>query len=133
MLDGIDVGVYMKGKDRRYLYMNRFCAESIHRSPDEVIGLTDVEILPPEVERNIRRVDDLVFATGQPQRAEETLTEPDGSIRYYWSTKQLVKGPQDEDCLLGFSADITSVKDAAQASAGRDQAQESRGCPCACE
>jgi len=57
----------------------------------------------------------LVFETGQPQYAEETLSEPDGSLRYFWSTKQLVKGPQDRDCLLGYSAEITSVKKAAEA------------------
>ena len=115
VLDGIDVGVYMKGRDRRYLYINRSSAEALHRTPDDVIGRTDVEMLPPEVERNIRRVDDSVFETGQPQYAEETLSEPDGSLRYFWSTKQLVKGPQDRDCLLGYSAEITSVKKAAEA------------------
>lgn len=55
VLDGIDVGVYMKGRDRRYLYINRSSAEALHRTPDDVIGRTDVEMLPPEVERNIRK------------------------------------------------------------------------------
>lgn len=115
LLDGIDVGVYLKGPDRRYLYINRAGAQTLYRAPDNVIGRTDLEMMAPEVERNIRRLDNLVFETGQTQHAEETLVGEDGATRYFWSTKKLIKGQDGQDCLLGYSAEVTALRNATEA------------------
>ena len=112
LLDDIEVNIYVKSADRRYLYINPETARTFKLSADKVLGRTDAELFPEPVATHWRLLDDKVFKTGEKQQAEESLVNQDGSVRYFWSTKVLLQRPEQDDCLLGYSIEITEIKQA---------------------
>ncbi len=111
VLADIDVNVYVKSVDHRLLYVNPATARTFCASAEQVVGRLDTEILPQRVAEHLRELDAKVFETGEKQQGEETLIQADGSVRYFWSTKVLLRRPGFEDCLLGYSTEITRLKD----------------------
>jgi diguanylate cyclase (GGDEF)-like protein/PAS domain S-box-containing protein len=110
ILDGIEAHVYLKSADLRYLYANRQVIETLNLSRDQVIGHTDSEIFPQHISAQLKILDAQVFATGQKHTGEETTVTPDGRTLYFWSTKMLLQRSGKEDCLVGYSVDITRLK-----------------------
>ena len=112
ILNNVDGYVYIKNPERRYIYVNQASAALFQRTPEQVVGLRDSELLPPDVIQDIRASDDLVFSTGMRTTTEQRLPAPDGKLRHYWSKKMLLRRPDQPDCLLGFATDITELKGA---------------------
>ena len=112
LLDDIEVNIYVKSAQRQYLYINPETARTFRLPRGHIIGRTDFELFPEPVAQHWRALDDKVFTTGAKQQAEESLAGPDGSVRYFWSTKVLLRRPGQDDCLLGYSIEITQVKQA---------------------
>lgn len=109
VLDHIDAHVYMKDRAGRFLFANRHVFELYGRSPEAVLGHTDLELLPSEQARALRDFDEAVFAGGGPLRRRETLLDPAGHPRHFWSTKLLLRREGEDDCLIGLSTDITEL------------------------
>lgn len=122
IVNNVDGYIYLKNRERRYTYVNRAAAELFHREPEQVIGMKDTDLLPPEAVQYIRSSDDLVFSTGKRHSTEQLLPTADGRLRYFWSKKMLLRRPDQPDCLLGFASDITELKDA-QAAIARSEAR----------
>lgn len=112
VLDNVDAHIYMKGEDRRYLYANPHVQELMGRRLDEIIGHTDQELLPPDTAVVVTAFDDEVFLTGQPICREEIIPDNRGRQRVFLSKKMLMHQPDQPDCLIGFSTEITGLKQA---------------------
>lgn len=111
VLADIDVIIYVKSADHRFLYINRAATKTFHAPADQVVGRSDTELFPQSVAEHWHMLDDRVFETGERQQGEETFVEADGRVRHFWSTKMLLRRPGAEDCLLGYSMDITKLKE----------------------
>ena len=61
--------VFVKGGDGRYLFANRWVADLLGRRPEDVVGRTASELLPPEVVERMR------VAEERAARAGEAVTE----------------------------------------------------------
>ena len=109
VLTHIDASVYMKDRQGRYLYANA-STEQLLGGQDGVIGRTDAELLPPDTARMIQEVDEQVFEQGGPLLREERLPQADGSDRIFLSRKLLFHQRGQEDCLIGFSTEITTLR-----------------------
>jgi diguanylate cyclase (GGDEF)-like protein/PAS domain S-box-containing protein len=108
LLENVDACIYTKDRDRRYTYANAKMAMVVGREPQELIGRTDEELVPPEVAANWRVLDDRVFATGAKQSGEQISTSSHGEIRHFW----VVQIPQRDSrgeivSLLGIATDFT--------------------------
>lgn len=108
ILDNVDGYVFMKGQDRRYLYVNRAFADLFLRPIGQIIGQDDRALLSADEARRIGEVDDRVFASGVPLAVEEQLTDGQGLVHQMWAKKLLIHSPGD--ALLGFATDITELK-----------------------
>lgn len=120
LLSNIDGHFYIKGHDRRYLFVSPKVAELFQRSPEQMIGRTDAELLPAAEAQRLREFDDKVFETGERQAGEEYFPGSNGNRRYFWSIKQLLHRAGDSDCLIGLSIDITELKEAQRAVASSE-------------
>ncbi len=112
VLDNVDAHIYMKDREGRYLYVNPKVANLFGRPEAEILGRSDAELFPPELAGEFKRLDDLVFATGARQASEECLVDPDGRPHHFWSVKLPLRRPGQGDCLIGFSSEISELKEA---------------------
>jgi diguanylate cyclase (GGDEF)-like protein/PAS domain S-box-containing protein len=108
LLENVDACIYTKDRARRYTYANAKMALIVGREPQELLGRTDEELVPPEVAANWRVLDDRVFATGTKQSGEQISTSSNGEIRHFW----VVQIPQRDNrgeivSLLGIATDFT--------------------------
>lgn len=111
ILNWLNAGVYMKSRDRRYLYVNRHAAQVLGQSPVDIVGRSDDELLPAETAAACRVFDDRVFATGETLHGEESLPGLNGKTRYFLTTKALLHKAGHADFLLGCSTEITALKE----------------------
>jgi PAS domain S-box-containing protein len=112
VLANVDAHIYMKGEDRRYLYANARVQELMGRPLEQIIGRTDEELLPPETAAVVTAFDEEVFRTHSPICREEIIPDRDGRPRIFLSKKMLMQEPGQQDCLIGFSTEITELKQA---------------------
>jgi len=122
VLDNVDAHIYMKDREGRYLYVNPKVANLYRRHEAEILGRSDAELFPPELACEFNRLDDQVFATGARQASEERLIDPEGRPHHFWSVKLPLRRPGQGDCLIGFSSEISELKEA-QAAVARSEAR----------
>lgn len=120
LLSNVDGHFYIKGHDRRYIFVSPKVAENFQRRPEQIIGYTDAELLPEPEAQRIKTFDDKVFETGQRLAGEEFFADSHGVRRYFWSIKQLLRRADQADCLIGLSTDITELKEAQHAVASSE-------------
>ena len=80
----------------------------------EIIGRTDAELFTEVDARRFQALDDKVYSSGERHAGEELFPDAQGRLRHYWSIK-LMQRMGDQACLIGFSTDITELKEAEQA------------------
>lgn len=106
--------VFVKNRDGEYLLANEATAEAYGKTPAEVEGRSEAEIIP-DVEDSVEfRQDDLdVIESGEPRSiGEELLTTADGETRILQTTKIPYKVPETgEDAVLGYARDVTELKE----------------------
>jgi PAS domain S-box-containing protein len=107
VLDNFPFLVWLKDAESRFLAVNRPFADICGRSsPEELAGLTDLDLWPPELAERYRADDRVVLASGRPKSVEEPLEGPgrSGWIETYKSPVTLdgrVIGT------VGYARDIT--------------------------
>lgn len=121
VLGHIDAQVYMKDRQGRYLYANASMETLIPHTMESLVGCTDGELIPAEAAQAIRSVDEQVFREGGPIWREERLPLPDGGERIFLSQKLLFRQPGQDDCLIGFSTDITDLREATEQLAASEE------------
>lgn len=86
VIDGTPDPIFVKDREGRYRLANRATAEAIGRRPDELIGHTDVELLPAAVAAPLTAVDRRVAESGVGEVATEAVPNARG-VRVYQSNK----------------------------------------------
>ena len=106
--------VFVKNRDGEYLLANEATAEAYGKTPEEVEGRSEADIIPDVEDSAEFRRDDLdVIESGEPRSiGEETLTTADGETRILETTKIPYKVPETgEDAVLGYARDVTDLKE----------------------
>ncbi len=107
IIDGTPDAVFAKNLEGRYLLINRAGAAFLGRTPDEVVGRADAELLPAETARVFREADARVIDGGEASTSEET-GETAGEVRTYHAIKAPFRGADGRITgLVGISRDIT--------------------------
>jgi PAS domain S-box-containing protein len=106
--------VFVKNREGEYLLANEATAAAYGKTPAEVEGKTEGEIIPNADDSKAFRQDDLeVIESGEPKNVgEETLTTAGGETRILQTTKipyQIAE--TGEDAVLGYARDVTDLKE----------------------
>jgi len=110
ILDNVDAYVYMKDDKRKFKYVNSNVAKLFgYENVDDIIGKSDIEVLPKDVADSFWEMDKKVFDTNKKQIAEEVFPDDDGNKRHYWSIK-LPFNLDNTPSLIGLSTDITELQ-----------------------
>lgn len=86
LLDRIDVALYIKDLEGRYRYINAGGAAMLGQTPEQMRGMSDVELLGDELAGLITRVDAEVLATRQATTYQPTR-QVGGTKRTFLTTK----------------------------------------------
>ncbi len=112
LMDMAPVPIYIKDGGRRYVLANRAAHEVAGLGPNELIGLTDKEIMSVEAERRVEASDLRMLESGDTYEAEETI-EIGGQERAFFTVKfPFVDDHGLIDGIFGISTDITAKKEA---------------------
>ncbi len=102
--------VSIKDRDGHYTLINTCFEAILGRSNDEVAGLTDKDLFPPEVARQFRENDLKVLRERRSFQFEEQMPHPDGTTHDYLSVKFPFYGADgDASGVCEISTDITDV------------------------
>jgi putative two-component system response regulator len=110
LMDAAPVPIYIKDRERRYTMANRVAHEIAGLEPNELVGLTDADIMTPEAERLAQASDLRILEEGKTYTEEETMT-----VGPEERTFLTVKFPYLDDSgeiagISGISADVTDKK-----------------------
>ena len=110
VLGTMSAAVFLKDTEGRYLLMNQACRDLFNVDDGEILGLTDSDILPPDVAEEARSDDRQVIESGEVLEIEEAVPTTAGN-----SVRLTRKSPvYDESgkitAVCGVSTDITEQK-----------------------
>jgi len=112
LMDNIPDSVYFKDENHRFIMVNAAKAAHSNVKPEEMMGKTDFDFLPPEQAQKIVDDDTMMMRCGQPIINKlEKLTREDGSERWVSVTKiPRVNEEGDIAGTMGISRDVTEWK-----------------------
>jgi PAS domain S-box-containing protein len=110
VLDELPVSTYVKAEDLSFQFVNKAWSLITGVPQEEAIGKTDLDFFGEEG-RGFAERDREVLLTGIDNRAEETLTRPDGTIQQLIAKKSRLVARDGTVHLIGSSIDITELKD----------------------
>jgi PAS domain S-box-containing protein len=124
LMDRAPVPIYIKDSERRYLIANRVAHEVAGLEPNDLVGLTDRDIMPPEAEQHVAASDRRILDAGDTYEAEETIV-----VGEQERTFLTVKFPYVDDTgqiagISGISTDITDKRKAEELAEELARAQE---------
>jgi PAS domain S-box-containing protein len=115
VIDSSPNAIYVKDKEGCYRLMNTPGASLFNKSVEEIIGQDDTAFLPPEVAALVKANDSKILANGTCEILEETIFVQ-GEWRTYLATKSVYRDSSGNiEGLVGFSRDITRLKQAQEA------------------
>ena len=109
LIDNVPVAIYAKRPDLRQFYVNKGWCDLTGLSKEDAIGKTDAEIFGPEGEAFMEG-DRAVLRTRSRQELAETITAPDGTLRYQIARKSAMTATDGSLYLIGSTTDITELK-----------------------
>lgn len=121
-ISACDGHIYIKGPDRRYLFVSPKVSALFKRPVADILGRTDAELFTGLDALRFSELDDKVYGSGERHAGEEVFPDAQGRLRHYWSIKLMKRLGDQQDCLIGFSTDITEFK-AAEDALARSEAR----------
>lgn len=112
LMDRAPVPIYIKDQERRYALANRVAHEVMGLEPNDLIGLTDKEIMPAGVERLVAESDRMILETGGTYEAEETIVVSEQERTFLTVKFPFVDDTGQISGISGISTDITDKKKA---------------------
>jgi len=100
--------ICIKDINGRYLAVNHRYYETFHLTPEQVIGKTSQEFLPPDIADLFFANDRQVIESGQPQLFEESFSL-NGEVRTYVSSKFPLR--DSEGTLYAIACQATDITD----------------------
>jgi two-component system, cell cycle sensor histidine kinase and response regulator CckA len=115
VIDLVPHFIFAKDTGGRYLFANRACASNNAMTPEQMIGRTDMELVPDCCEaEGFRRDDQEVIESGRLKFIpDERITNSAGVVRILQTTKIPFAAP-DGPAVMGVSVDVTDLKQAEQ-------------------
>ncbi len=112
ILDNIPDIAWLKDRDGHFIAANMPLAIAAGRSkPDELIGLTDLELWPLQLALGYRADDDEVMQTGVQKRVEEPIVGTNGVTRWLETFKSpILSETGDVIGTTGIGRDVTAWK-----------------------
>ena len=110
ILNNVDAQVYMKGEDRRYIYVNAKMAQVMGRPVDQIVGRLDRELMPLDEADREWQEDSQVFVDGARRSSETQYTDADGVVRHLWTVKAPVELGADALAVIALSTDVTELQ-----------------------
>ncbi len=108
ILNNASAIIHVKGRDGKYLLINRAYETIFKLNNAEIRGKTDFDIFPKEVAETLWQVDREIINSGIVRELIETLPHPDGSSHTYISVKFPLRDANGEIYAVGaMSTDIT--------------------------
>jgi PAS domain S-box-containing protein len=122
-LDRVSASIYIKDKQFRYVYANKFSRQLFGVSADELHGSEDGRFFPPDVVRRLREVDQRVMR-GEQTTEEIVLDRPGGRKQIFLEVKAPIY--TDETCttVWGLSSVSTDITAYTQLKSTLEEAQE---------
>jgi PAS domain S-box-containing protein len=117
ILDNIPDIAWLKDRDGHFLAVNTPLATAAGKQrPEDLVGLTDLDIWPHDLAVRYRADDDEIMQSGQHKRVEEPLIDARGEARWIETFKTRIVGDQGEVIgTTGIARDITKRKRAEEA------------------
>ncbi len=110
VLDSVDAHVYMKDRERRYIYVNARTAQAMGMPAEEIIGKYDREVMPVAAADAYWAQDRDIFKGGERQAGKvEQFTQRDGDVRQMWSVKVPILVHGEVSAVIGLSTDVTEL------------------------
>ncbi len=116
VIDTSPTCIFVKDRDGRYVMVNKAIAELYDLNKEDMIGRTDMELSglesldTEEAERFIRDDREVISNQRSKSISEESLTQSDGTTRWFQTIKVPLTTSSMSDCLLGVAVDITEQK-----------------------
>jgi PAS domain S-box-containing protein len=116
LVDAIPTPIAVKDGDLRFVYLNTAASQMLGRTPDEVLGLDDFSLFPPEDAELHRERDKAVLASGQAIRYDVTYAPVRGSrVVKGLGMKVPLRRPDGSVFLVISGIDMTDRYEAEQA------------------
>jgi PAS domain S-box-containing protein len=110
LMESTDSYIYMKDLEGRYLFVNSSAAESVGKTPEEIIGHDDTFIFPLQHARRMMERDAELLGNGRALVYEESQPMV-GGTRYLITSKSLCRDTLGTIIgIVGISRDITDLK-----------------------
>lgn len=106
-IDTITDPIFVKDLHHRWIVFNQAFCTLLGRPHAEIIGRSDPDYFTPEQVEVFWQGDDEVASTGVTRESEESLTQPDGTIRYIWTRKFAMRNQQGT--IIGNCGIITDI------------------------
>jgi PAS domain S-box-containing protein len=117
ILDNIPDIAWLKDREGRYVAVNSPLASAAGKTrPEELLGLTDLDIWPSELAKRYRADDDEIMQSGMHKRIEEPLVDAKGITHWIETFKTRIVGDNGEVIgTTGIARDITQRRRAEEA------------------
>jgi PAS domain S-box-containing protein len=115
-MDHLPGMAWIKDVDGRYLYINEAVVKLVGRPREEVYGLTDEQLFPPDQASELRANDRRALESANGVQSIESLLYKDGSTHHSLVSKFAIPGPDGSATLVGGVAiDMTERRQAEEA------------------
>lgn len=122
VLDNIPHRVWLKDRQGRHVVVNQAFANSIGLAPETLSGKTDFDLWPADKAQMFQDEDESVMNTRHTFSLEEQLPMPDGTIRWFNTTKTPMYDEAGQ--VIGTTGISMDVSDRRQAEESLRQAKE---------
>ncbi|MGQ3276901.1 MAG: response regulator [Shinella sp.] len=109
LLDELPVASFMRDESQRMIFANRAYVEMTGRQPEELLGLTTLEMYPEQGEE-FHQQNQLVLDSGELVESEIEYLRPDGSMLPTISRLYRVTTLDEKSYLIGSITDTTVLK-----------------------
>jgi PAS domain S-box-containing protein len=111
-LDRVPAYIYMKNRQRQYVYANRVMLDRFRCNLDE---LAESKHFPPDTVARLKAMDDRVLEKGETVGEELEVTQDGANPQVFWEMKCPLKNERGEIvALCGIANDITEHKQRAE-------------------
>jgi PAS domain S-box-containing protein len=112
VLASIPQPMFVKDAGHRWLMVNDAFAKFVGRPPEELVGLTDSDIFPPDWAARSYRQDEEALAADGPLQWEDPFVAIDGRDGWMLRTKRGVRLADGSTYVIGINTDTTEMKTA---------------------
>jgi PAS domain S-box-containing protein len=110
ILDHLPTPIYVKDEQLKFIFSNKKHCEMVGKTSEELIGLSDKEIHPPDLSEIFIKDDMAVMSSATAIVKEEQVRNKDGTTRHVVSRKVRLIADEGTTLLIGTNSDLTAVK-----------------------